>query len=265
MNQNNINFSSLTDIKNQEIIDQALISAGLPQNKLNGLVSMITDKLICDSSCQKERNENTLKKKLDLAQNNLKNAPEQINQAEKNHYIFTKGEKAYTDMIYQRNVKIAQQFKTGTIADHEKNLNELKMVLKSYNSDKDYDNRMTELLNIRKEEEKELKSEIDKYISKVQTSERKVVYEKTDMGWVDLNRSFLLFIYYILFVYYLFVSDYVAASKYKDIKIWGLILAYFIFPLTINWITKKIFAIYHYIGHIFSNRKYKNVFLSLDS
>jgi hypothetical protein len=124
---------------------------------------------------------------------------------------------------------------------------------------------MSELLKIRKDEEKELKSEIDKYISKVQTSGRKVVYEKTDMGWVDVNRSFLLFIYYTLFVYYLFVSDYVAASKYKDIKVWGLILVYFIFPLTINWITKKIFAIYHYIGHVFSNRKYKNVFLSLHS
>jgi hypothetical protein len=265
MNQNNINFSSPADIKNQEIIDQALISAGLPQNKLNGLVSMITDKLICDSACQKERNETTLKKKWDLAQNNLKLAPDQVTETEKNYYIFTKGEKAYTDMIYERNVKIAQQFKTGTIAEHEKNLSELKILLKSYNSDKDYDNRMTELLKIRKEEEKELNSEIDKYLAKVQTSGRKVVYEKSDMGWVNVNRSFLLFIYYTLFVYYLFVSDYFASSKYKDIKVWLLILAYFIFPHLINWITKVLFAIYDYIGYVFSTRKYKNVFLSLDS
>lgn len=265
MVQNNIKFSSETDIKNQEIIDQALISAGLPQNKLNGLVSMITDKLICDSACQKERNENTLKQKWDLAQNNLKNAPEEVNQAEKNYYTVTKGQKAYTDMIYERNVKIAQQFKKGTIAEHENNLNELKILLKTYNSDKNYDNRLTELLKIRKEEEKDLKSEIDKYISKVQTSGRKVVYEKSDMGWVDTNRNFLLFIYYTLFVYYLFVSDYFATSKYKDKKVWLLILVYFIFPLTINWITNKLFAIYDYISYVFSNRKYKNVFLSLDS
>ena len=79
MAQTNINISSPADIKNQEIIDQALIDAGLPQNKLNGLVSMITDKLICDSACQKERNETTLKEKWDLAQNNLKDAPEQVN------------------------------------------------------------------------------------------------------------------------------------------------------------------------------------------
>lgn len=44
---------------------------------------MITDKLICDSACQKERNANTLKQKWDLAQNNLKNAPAEVNQAEK--------------------------------------------------------------------------------------------------------------------------------------------------------------------------------------
>ena len=265
MNQNNINNSSPADIKNQELIDQALINAGLPQNKLNGLVSMITDKLICDSACQKERNEKTLKKNWDLAQNNLKTAPEQVTETEKNYYIFTQGEKAYTDMIYERNLKIAQQFKTGTIDEHEKNLSELKVILKSYNSDKDYDNRLSELLKIRKDEEKELNSEIDKYISKVQTSGRKVVYEKTDMGWVNINRSFLLFIYYILFVYYLFVSDYFATAKYKDKKVWLLILAYFIFPLTINFISKKLFAIYDYIVYVFSNRKNKNVFLSLDS
>ena len=145
MAQTNINFSSPADIKNQEIIDQALIDAGLPQNKLNGLVSMITDKLICDSACQKERNDNTLKQKWDLAQNNLKNAPDEVNQAEKNYYTVTKGQQAYTDMIYERNVKIAQQFKTGTIAEHENNLKELQILLKSYNSDKDNDNRMSEL------------------------------------------------------------------------------------------------------------------------
>ena len=265
MAQTNINFSSPADIKNQEIIDKALIDAGLPQNKLNGLVSMITDKLICDSACQKERNDNTLKQKWDLAQNNLKNAPDQVNQAEKNYYIVTKGQQAYTDMIYERNVKIAQQFKTGTIAEHENNLKELQILLNTYNSDKDYDNRLSELLKIKKEEEKELNSEIDKYISKVQTSGRKVVYEKSDISWVDANRSFLLFIYYILFVYYLFVSDYFATSKYKDVKVWLLILAYFIFPHLINWTTKKLFAIYDYISYVFSNRKYKNVFLSLDS
>jgi len=265
MNQNNINVSSPADIKNQELIDQALISAGLPQNKLNGLVSMITDKLICDSACQKERNESALKQKWDLAQNNLKLIPAEVAEAEKNFVISTKGQKAYTDMIYERNVKISQQFKKGSIDEHEKSLNDLKILLKAYNSDKDYDNRLNELLKIKKEEEKELSSEIDNYISKVQTSSRKVVYEKIDMGWVDAHRSFLLFIYYILFVYYISVSDYFATAKYKNIKVWLLILAYFIFPLTINWLTKKIFAIYDYIIYVFSNRKYKNVFLSLDS
>ena len=265
MNQNNINYSSPTDIKNQEIIDQALIAAGLPQNKLNGLVAMITDKLICDRAGQKERNQTVLKQKWDLAQNNLKLAPDEVSQAEKNYYTVTKGEKAYTDMIYERNIKIAQQFKKGAVDEHEKNLNELKILLKTYNSDKDYDSRMTELLKVKKAEEKELNSDIDKYLSKVQTSGRNVVYEKSDMGWVQVNRSFLLFVYYILFVYYLSVSDYFATAKYKNIKVWLVILAYFIFPYALNWITKVLFAIYDYIGYVFSNRKYKNVYLSLDS
>jgi hypothetical protein len=265
MNQDNINSSEPSDLKNQEDLDKALIDAGLPQNKLNGLVAMISDKLICDSACQAQRNGDSLKKKWDLAQNNLTTAPEQVMETEKNYFIYTKGEKGYSDMMYERNVKIAQQFKMGSITEHENNFKELKILLNDHNSDNDYNNRINELLKIKNEEEKELKSKIDKYLSKVQTSGRKVVYEKSDIGLVNANRSFLLFIYYTLFVYYLAVSDYFATSKYKDIKVWLIILAYFIFPRILNWITKKIFAIYDYIIYVFSNRKYKNVFLSLDS
>ena len=264
MMQNNIDVSP-ADIHNQEIIDKALISAGLPQNKLNGLVSLITDKLICNTQCQNERNESLLKKKWDLAQNNLKLAPNEVIQTEKNYYIFKKGEKEYTDMIYERNVKIAQQFKKESINSHQEKLNELKILLKTYNSDKDYNNRLTELLKIKKEELSELKLDIDKIISKNNTSGRKVVYENNEIDMVDANRWFLLFIYFTLFIYYIFVSDYFSTSKYKDIKVWLLILVYFIFPYILNWITKKIFTIYDYLNYLFLNRKYKNVFLSLDS
>ena len=85
MNQDNINSSEPSDLKNQQDLDNALIDAGLPQNKLNGLVAMISDKLICDSACQAQRNGDSLKKKWDLAQNNLKLAPERVDIAEKNY------------------------------------------------------------------------------------------------------------------------------------------------------------------------------------
>jgi hypothetical protein len=168
-------------------------------------------------------------------------------------------------MVYQRNVQIAQQFKTGKIKDYQKDFNDVNVLLNTYNSDKDYASRLTELLNIKIEEEKELQLEIDKYLAKVQTSGRKVVYEKTDMTWVNLNRKFFLFIYYILFVYYLSVSDYFPTAQYKNIKMWLLIVVYFIFPYFVDWISKKLFAIYDYIIYVFTNRKYKNVYLSLDS
>ena len=176
MNQDNINSSEPSDLKNQQDLDNALIDAGLPQNKLNGLVAMISDKLICDSACQAQRNGDSLKKKWDLAQNNLKLAPERVDIAEKNYYVYTVGEQGYLDIIYQRNLNIAQQFKTGQINDYQTNFGDLTALLTTYNTDKDYDTRLTELLNIRTEEKKELEFKIDQYLAKVQTSGRKVVY-----------------------------------------------------------------------------------------
>ena len=157
------------------------------------------------------------------------------------------------------------RFEKAFFETQPEKLNELKILLKTYNSDKDYNNRLTELLKIKKEELSELKLDIDKIISKNNTSGRKVVYENNEIDMVDANRWFLLFIYFTLFIYYIFVSDYFSTSKYKDIKVWLLILVYFIFPYILNWITKKIFTIYDYLNYLFLNRKYKNVFLSLDS
>ena len=249
------NTLSVADIKNQEIIDKALISAGLPQNKLNGLVSMIKDKLICDSACQKERTEQELKEKLDLAQNNVKNAPQELETAEKNYYLFTKGNTKYDNMVLNRNIKGSNNFKEEAVENHNERMEEINILKKQYDSDKIYTQRMDELVELKLYEEKELKESIDAYNAKVYTNDRKVDYENKDMDWTEKIRYILKIIYYILFVVYFVISDYFPDAKYKNIKMWGLIVIYLLFPYSIDWIIKKVFELYNYIHYIFRGPK----------
>ena len=58
----NLGDSSPNDIKQQDIINGALMNAGLPENKLNGLISMAKDHLLCNNDCQKAREAERLKK-----------------------------------------------------------------------------------------------------------------------------------------------------------------------------------------------------------
>ena len=252
---------STADIKNQELIDNALIAAGLPQNKLNGLIAMIKERLICDTACQKERTKTDLKTKLDLAQNNLEQAPQKVKSAEKNYYVYTEGESGYDTLLYQRNEKNAESFKKNAMLHHMEQMKEMEILVKNYDADKLYVERMNELIKIKKEQEKTLKEDIDQYISHTQTNDRKVVYENKDMKWLNNFRFFLIIIYYILFIAYFFMSDFFTNEKYKSLKAWAFILAYVLFPSFLDLFTKQLAYLYFSIIYLITDNKWKNVYV----
>ena len=96
---------------------------------------------------------------------------------------------------------------------------------------------------------------MDAYNAKVYINDRKVDYENKDMDWTEKIRYILKIIYYILFVVYFIISDYFPGAKYKNIKIWGIIVIYLLFPYSVDWIVKKVFELYNYIHYIFRGPK----------
>lgn len=252
--------STLEDIQQQDAINNALINSGLPQNKLNGLISMAQDHLLCDSSCQKERTSNKLKKIWDNAKINLRTAPEQVEIAEKNYYIYDKGYGKYQDLLFDRYSKTAEEMKQISTIKHKELINELNTLMKTYDAETIYLKRMNELLRLRKDENKELKDSINNYIGRVQTNERKVDYENIETSWISTIRTLLVYLYYIILILYFVVSDYFITEKYKSIKLWIYIVLYLIFPYFLNWIIIQLYYIRNYIYHVFTNRPLKNAY-----
>lgn len=258
------NLPTPAELKQQEAINAALIKAGLPQNKLNGLIEMAKDRLMCDSACQKERTAKELKQKWDLAQNNLKNAPQEVNVAEKNYYSFTKGVGGYDSILTSKNTQNADEFKKNAILKHTGLNQELNTLLQTYETNSLYLEKMEELLKLKLEEQKELKRDIDQYIAGVQTNDRKVIYQNNDMNWLDTSRKVLLFIYWAIFLIYFIFSDFFAYERYNEKKSWVLILGYLIFPFLLNWFVKQLFALSAYITHLFTNRSTQNVYVTMN-
>ena len=56
-------LSSTSDLQQQAAINQALTDAGLPQNKINSLIELAKERLMCDSACQKEKKKRRIKEK----------------------------------------------------------------------------------------------------------------------------------------------------------------------------------------------------------
>jgi hypothetical protein len=246
------------DLNQQDMINKALISAGLPENKLNELILQMRDQLMCDPACQKQRKGEAYKKKWELAKKNYKQAPEEVKQAEKNYYVYDKGYGAYKDMLYDRYAKSAEEFKKTSLIKHQDVELELKELLGSYTSGTTYLKRMNELLQIKMDERDHLQGEIDKYIGTTETDNRKVVYEDRARDWLTTIRQIILYSFFFCLFIYIVLGNFIPDQAYKKWKVWVVIALFFIFPyFLLNKLVQLIFSLY---GYVKSWRLRKNVY-----
>ena len=235
------------DLQQQALINNALIKAGLPQNKINDLIATMRDKLTCNPECQKKRKGDAFKQKWDLAKKNYKKAPEEIQQAEKNYYLYDKGYGAYKEMLYDRYAKTAAEFKTASNKKHAELQAELQEFLASYNAGTIYLKRMNELLQIKLAEKEDLEKKIDAYIGYTETSGRKVIYEDRERNTLTLYRQGLLYLFFAIVILYIVFGNFIPEQKYKKWHVW-LVLALFIaIPyVLLDRVVKMVFALYQY-------------------
>jgi hypothetical protein len=189
-------------------------------NKLNDLILQASKTISCDSTCQKEKTKEELKKKYLDAQVNEVTASNQVNIATKNYLTFTEGSSGYNNYLEldltQKATKIADLFQTNfdsEVSDIVANIDTLNGLLINYNN-------VVDLYNSYKTENTHLKKKFKNNTSDVLTNERKTYYQ--EQGLQNLN-----FYYYVLLVIYIIIV------------IVFLILT-FIFPSSFNW---KILAI----------------------
>jgi hypothetical protein len=256
-------LSSTSDIQQQMAINQALTDAGLPQNKINSLVELAKERLMCDSACQKEKKSAELKKKFAKAQTNLKDAPEEVSLAEKNYYVFAKGYPAYEDMLFDRYSKTAEELKTKSVHKHKNLMKEIDTYISDYKAETTYSKRMRELLKVRTEENRKLRREIENDIAVVQTNDRRVTYEDEELDSADSARKVLRFVYYFLLVFWILLGDFFPKARYSSLKTWGLIAVYIAFPFVLNKIIELIYTVTGKISYIVDNKAPKNVYTNL--
>jgi len=249
------------DLQQQALIDNALIKAGLPQNKINDLIAMARDKLTCDPACQKKRKGDAYKQKWDLAKKNYKKAPEEIKQAEKNYYLYDKGYGAYKEMLYDRYAKTAAEFKTSSNKKHAELQAELQELLMSYNAGTIYLKRMNELLKIKLAEKEDLAKKIDAYIDYTETSSRKVIYEDRERNTLTLYRQGLLYVFFSIVILYIVFGNFIPGQMYKKWHVWLLFTLFIIVPyFLLDRVVKMLFSLYNYAK---SWQLRKNVYTNL--
>lgn len=125
-------LSSSSNLENQDDINQALINAGLPMNKINEMIESTKNNLLCDSNCQRDRKARELRNTFNNAELTLEKAPGNLIDAERNFYVYTKGEKGYEDMNLNKYTKEATSNKIESIKKHRILMNEMSEMLEVY-------------------------------------------------------------------------------------------------------------------------------------
>ena len=234
--------------------------ASLNTDNINDLLSQLKENLTCDSDCQKKRTTDELKKKWTTLEKNAKNSKNDIEEAKKNYFLYTGGETGYKNQKRGENVQSTSDYENNEINENNEIINEIEDNLNTYNANTELTTRLTELLNLKKNDNNELEKKIDEYEKTAFTSERKVIYEGHDMKRIMIYNKICVFLYYAFFVLYLVIGNFFADKLYTSWMIWILVLIYLIFPFTLHWFVKKIFDIKNDVLYFFNNKAYKNVY-----
>ena len=232
-----INMSSTEDAKAKtyDSIRESLLNAGIPQNKIEDVFANV------DSPVTNQAN-NTL----------------QTNDIQSCDYSDLVNE--FADMINDNNKLIITDDYDNifvTIDNTERVLDSYRMI-----HDKQY-NRIRELSETRKNENKDLNENIDNTKLLVNTNKRKAVYEKRQFDGLTTYRIVLLITFYLLLVVYLIFGNFRSSRLYRNRMFMCLFIPLTILPLIVKYIIRFIYYLTYKVSHFLNNEAPKNVYVDI--
>jgi hypothetical protein len=227
-------------------------------NKLNNLILQASQTISCDSTCQKEKTKEDLKKKYLDAQMNEASASSQVQTTKKNYVTFTEGTSGYntaleTDLTLKATT-IADLFQTNfnTEVDNiTSNIDTLNGLLINYNN-------VVDLYNSYKIENKHLHTKFKNNTSDVLTNERKTYYQEQGVQNLNFYYYVLLVIYIVIVIIFLiFIFIFPSSFNWKILA--AIFVGFVILPFISTWLLSLVVSAIYVIYGLLP----KNIHLSL--
>ena len=186
------------------------------------------------------------------AKDNVRNAPERLNDAEKNYFRFVNGQTWWDNFVKtKRNKKIQSKLKSQDEKFIEK-YNSIKKSILYYKSQYENSENMSELIDNMDGEIGDYTKNFSEKEKKVQTSYRKSTYYDRDIKDIESVTSALTTLYIIAVLTYS-ISSLFIFGHLKDPKTWATVAGLIIYPFIIVKI------------HLFINKMFKSVFINVNN
>ena len=211
-------------------------------NKISGFIDNVNaDSILrCNSECQKNRKSSDLYEKYVDARENVKEAPEELETAERNYYVFSKGDYAYNKMKEQEyNVK-SKNISNVLKKEFNEKYKELELLLNNVNQQNTYNKHIDDLVKNYSDENEKLNNDIQNTESDSNIANRKALYFSQYINYVDTLTLILYRINIILTVIFVLVSY---LGKKLHLRIYQIASILFIANIFIpyKWLFQKLY------------------------
>lgn len=235
----------------------------LPPDRLNGMLAILQNNLLCDSNCQKEKKMVELRERMHQAYNVVKTSPNDLTQAEKNYYEYKGGSVEYLDYLLNKNKREFEKVIKEMNESELESTKQIDSLIYGFNAEKIHAKEMNKLADILIKENEDLKVKLDSMVGITRTSDRKIDYQTIEIEWLHKVRYFLYTVYVLTFILYLILGNFITDKLYEKKETWVYIIIYCLIPTFIPYLSVFSFWIYDKISRLLGKNLPKNVYINL--
>ena len=235
----------------------------LPPDRLNGMMALLQNNLLCDSNCQREKKIVELRERMNEASNTAKTSKNDLSQAERNYYVYKDGEAQYLDYLLNKNKEEYEKVENELTTTELESYKQLISLIYGFSAEKIHAKEMNKLSDILIKKNEDLKIELESIIGVTTTSDRKIDYQSIEVDWLHKVRYLLYTIYFLLLIIYILFGNFIRDKLYEKKESWIYIFLYFSFPFLISYLSIFSFWTYNQLSRLFRKNLPKNVYVKL--
>lgn len=225
--------------------------------QVNALIAHSNEQLMCGPACQKEKNISDLQEKYVGAQNNLKTAPKQLEEAKQNYYKALEGQAGYNKLVLDKVTADAKKVTTTLKTEFDSSSKEVDNLIGIYSTLKSNYNNVNNLSLEYENNNIKMGKILKKIRGDIITNDRKTYYEQQSIDGLTWWYNWFRIIYIVLVIGFIILLLF--KSQWWLYKIL-IILVVIFYPVYISPIIMYILKCVQSIGSIILP---KDVYLSL--
>ena len=249
----------MSNVQNTHLNQKKLLQKQqISQDKINQLLELSSQELICGPDCQQKKISTELKQKYLDAQTNLQTAPINLENTKKNFYVYSEGLPFYDNMREEELQQKADTISTLISENFNTEVSDANIMNIYLNTALINSKYTKELLENYLEKNQKLKLQLKERYGDILTNDRKTYYETDALNALTFWYKLFWYIYYVLVIMLILAFIFSSTDLSRITKIIISVLVIF-YTYYIDYIIKWGYGLWKLLVSRFPKNVYNNL------